>query len=234
MLTAAEGGAMIDTDGRPAGLRWEYDRQEVIADGVVHGLGIGFGVVGAVFLIVAAAGLHGPVELSAVVIYALGLLAMFCCSAAYNLWPISRTKWLLRRFDHAAIYLLIAGTYTPLMTGIPHGGWSLALFVGVWAAALTGIVIKIAWPGRLDRVSIGLYLAISWSAVLAYEEVIRALPASTLGLVAAGGLLYTSGVIFHLWHGLRFQNAIWHAFVLAAAICHYGAVLDLMVLRQGA
>ncbi len=224
---------MTDTDGRPAGLRWDYDRQEVIADGVVHVMGIALGVVGASILIAWVAHLHGPVKLTSVVIYAAGLLAMLCCSAAYNLWPISRTKWLLRRFDHAAIYLLIAGTYTPLMAQIPHQGLSLAIFVGVWTAALIGIAVKIALPGKLDRVSIGLYLAISWSAVLAYEEVIQALPATTIALVAAGGLLYTSGVVFHVWHGLRFQNAIWHAFVLAAAICHYWAVLDVMVL-QGA
>jgi hemolysin III len=225
---------MTSTDGRPAGLRWDYDRQEVIADGVVHVMGIALGVVGAAVLIALVADLHGPVKLTSVVIYALGLVAMLCCSAAYNLWPISRTKWVLRRFDHAAIYLLIAGTYTPLMAQIPDRGLSLAIFVGVWTAAIIGIAVKITLPGKLDRVSIGLYLAISWSAVLAYEEVIQALPASTIALVAAGGLLYTSGVIFHVWHGLRFQNAIWHAFVLAAAICHYGAVLDVMVLQGAA
>jgi hemolysin III len=95
-----------------------------------------------------------------------------------------------------------------------------------------GIVLKLAFPGRFDRLAILLYLAISWSGVAAYETVFGALPPSTIWLLAAGGILFTTGIIFHLWESLRFQNAVWHAFVLVAAACHYGAVLDCLVLAR--
>ena len=146
-------------------------------------------------------------------------------SAAYNLWPVSRIKWLLRRFDHSAIYLLIAATYTPFIAQMKNGLLATTLLAGVWTVAAVGIVLKLALPGRFDRFSIVLYLALSWSGVAMYE-VIAALPASTLWLLGAGGLLYSFGVVFHLWESLRFQNAIWHAFVVLAAACHYTAVID--------
>jgi hemolysin III len=97
---------------------------------------------------------------------------------------------------------------------------------------LAGIVLKLCLPGRFDRLAILLYLLLGWSGVMAYETVFNALPSWTLTLLAAGGLLYTVGVVFHVWEGLRFQNAIWHAFVLVAAACHYGAVLDYVVLAR--
>jgi hemolysin III len=157
---------------------------------------------------------------------------MLGLSAAYNLWPVSDTKWILRRFDHSAIYILIAGTYTPLMTQVKASVETVALLAGIWVAALAGAALKLALPGRLDRVSILLYLILGWSVVAVYDSVAAALPASALALIAAGGLLYSGGVVFHVWSGLRFQNAIWHAFVLAAAACHWGAILDCLVLAR--
>jgi hemolysin III len=106
------------------------------------------------------------------------------------------------------------------------------LLVGIWVGSVVGIALKLCLPGRFDRLTILLYLFLGWSGVMAYEAVLLALPGSTLTLLAIGGILYTVGVIFHVWEGLRFQNAIWHAFVLVAAACHYGAVLDLVVLTQ--
>jgi hemolysin III len=153
-------------------------------------------------------------------------------SALYNLWPVSPVKWLLRRFDHSAIYLLIAGTYTPFITQMKANVESSLLLVGVWLTSMVGIALKLKFPGRFDRLSILLYLLLSWSGVMAYESVFGTLPASTLWLLAIGGILYTIGVLFHLWEGLRFQNAIWHSFVLVAAACHYTAVLDCLVLAR--
>ena len=101
----------------------------------------------------------------------------------------------------------------------------------MWIASVSGIALKLRFPGRFDRVSIGLYLLTGWSGVMAYDAM-AALPHSTLRLLVLGGILYTVGVVFHLWRSLRFQNAIWHAFVLAAAACHYGAVVDCMILTQ--
>jgi hemolysin III len=214
-------------------LRWNYSRSEIIADGIVHMIGVLLGIASIVFLLVAAAPIVEHWELTSILIYSFGLLAVLTISAAYNLWPVSPVKWVLRRFDHSAIYLLIAGTYTPFITQMKADVESAVLLACVWLTSIIGIALKLGFPGRFDRFSIILYLLLSWSGVVAYESVFGALPSSTIWLLAAGGILYTAGVIFHLWENLRFQNAIWHAFVLVAAACHYGAVLDCLVLARG-
>lgn len=210
-------------------VRWNYDRAELIADGIVHGIGVFGGLVAATVLIVLAAVYATPVEVAAVSVYVAGLLAMLVLSATYNLWPISRAKWVLRRFDHSAIYALIAATYTPFIMQVKDSIFAVALLIGVWCVAIVGIVLKLVLPGRFDRVSVGLYLAMGWSGLMLYDAVVSALPEMALWLVVAGGALYSLGVIFHAWQRLRFQNAIWHCFVLLGAACHYTAVLDLVL-----
>jgi hemolysin III len=210
-------------------IRWNYDRSELIADGVVHIVGLAFGLVAATALIVLT-GVYGSAsEIVSVSIYAAGLLAMLGFSAAYNLWPVSRWKWRLRRFDHSAIYLLIAATYTPVIMQVPNRLFVAVMLSGIWSAALAGVAIKLLWPGRFDRLAVFLYLALGWSALVAYDTIVAALPTLPLVLITAGGALYTFGVIFHAWQRLRFQNAIWHGFVLLGAACHYTAVLDLVL-----
>jgi hemolysin III len=220
------------SDRQTHAIPWRYDRAEIVADGVIHALGLLAGVAATVTLVVLAARVNGPLELTSVLIYGGGLLAVLTFSALYNMWPVSPAKWLLRRFDHSAIFLLIAGTYTPFITQMKASLETMALLVGIWITSLVGVVLKLTRPGRYDRLAVLLYLLISWSGVVLYESVASALPPSTLYLLATGGVLYTTGVIFHLWDSLRFQNAIWHAFVLLAAACHYGAVLDCMVLAR--
>jgi hemolysin III len=195
----------------------------------VHGLGVGAGLIAATALIVLTGVFASTSEIVSVSIYAAGLLAMLGFSAAYNLWPVSPRKWLLRRFDHSAIYVLIAATYTPIMMQMNDRVFAVALLSGVWCVAIVGILLKLFLPGRFDRLSVGLYLAMGWSGVLAYDSVVTSLPKLTLWFIAAGGALYTLGVIFHTWRRLRFQNAIWHSFVLLGAACHYTAVLDLVL-----
>jgi hemolysin III len=153
------------------------------------------------------------------------LLAMLGFSAAYNMWPISSVKWVLRRFDHSAIYLMIAGTYTPFIGQLKDGVASAGLLLGVWLTAIVGVALKLLMPGRFDRMAIALYLMLGWSCVVTYGPISAVLPSASLWLLVAGGLLYSTGVIFHAWRNLRFHNAIWHGFVLAAASCHYWAVL---------
>jgi hemolysin III len=213
-------------------IKWEYDRYEILADGVVHALGIAGGIVGVTILLTLAAPVASTWEMASVAIYGSGLLAMLVISAVYNLWPVSPVKWILRRFDHSAIYLLIAGTYTPFITQMKANREAVILLVGVWLTALVGIALKLSFPGRFDRLSIILYLLLSWSGAMAFESVFGTLRGSTLWLLVAGGVLYTTGVVFHIWDSLRFHNAIWHAFVLLAAACHYGAVLDCIVLAR--
>jgi hemolysin III len=222
---------MIDADGRPLALRRNYDRAELIADGVVHAIGVALGLAGAVALLVLAAQrADDAAEFAAIAIYAAGILAVLGTSAAYNMWPISRTKWLLRRFDHACIYVLIAGTYTPFITQLKNGLVATLLFAGVWATALLGAGLKLTLPGRLDRLSIAIYLLLGFSGLLAYDTVAASVSPTTLGLMLTGGLIYAAGVPFHLWSGLRFQNAVWHGFVLVATCVFYSAVLAGVVL----
>src|SRR5216683_7207789 len=210
-------------------IRWNYDRVELIADGVVHAVGIVFGLIAATVLVVLTAVYASGRDIVAVSIYVMGLLSMLVLSASYNLWPVSRTKWVLRRFDHSAIYVLIAATYTPFIMELKDSVFAIALLIGVWCVAIIGIVLKLVLPGRFDRLSVGLYLAMGWSGFMLYDAVVKALPAMALWFVVAGGTLYSLGVIFHAWQRLRFQNVIWHCFVLLGAACHYTAVLDLVL-----
>jgi hemolysin III len=202
----------------------KHDHAELIADGIVHALGVGLGLIGSITIILTASSIHG-IDAWSVVIYAIGLLTMLGFSAVYNLCPISHAKSILRRFDHSAIYLMIAGTYTPFIAQMKIGLISAGLAVGVWSIAIVGIALKLVLPGRLDRLSIVLYLALGWSGAAFFKQVASALPSVSLWLLAVGGVAYSTGVLFHLWRNLRFQNAIWHGFVLAGACCHYLAVL---------
>jgi hemolysin III len=126
---------------------------------------------------------------------------------------------------------MIAGTYTPFIAQMKIGVVSMGLLISVWLVAIVGITLKLLLPGRLDRLAILLYLLLGWSGVVFYEPVAAALPSLSLWLLAAGGIFYSTG-IFHVWQNLRFQNAIWHGFVLVAACCHYSAILDCVVLAQ--
>jgi hemolysin III len=205
-------------------ISWDYDRAEIIADGVVHALGVCLGLIGAVVIVVIAVKLE-RIEVAPILVYVIGLVTMLGLSATYNTWPVSPTKWVLRRFDHSAIYLLIAGTYTPFLAQMKSVLASVGLGVGVWLSALIGIALKLALPGRFDRLAVALCLLLGWSGVIAYDSLAYALPSKSLWLLAIGGMLYSLGALFHLWHSLRFHNAIWHGFVLLAASCHYSAVL---------
>jgi hemolysin III len=207
-------------------MHWNYDRAELIADGVVHGIGVFGGVVAATVLIVLTAVYATPFDVAVVSVYVAGLLTMLVLSATYNLWPVSRAKWVLRRFDHSAIYVLIAATYTPFIVQMGDSIFAIALLIGVWCVAIVGIVIKLVFPGRFDRLAVGLYLAMGWSGFMVYDKGVSSLTTLTLWFIVAGGLLYSFGIVFHAWQRLRFQNAIWHAFVLLGAACHYTAVLD--------
>ncbi len=166
-----------------------------------------------------------PANMPSIVIYMAALLSMLGFSAAYNLWPISRAKWILRRFDHSAIYVMIAGTYTPLIAQTKGDAASISLLIGVWLTAAVGVTLKLLCPGRFDRLAVVAYLVLGWSGVVVYEPIAAAIPNFSVWLLASGGVLYSVGVIFHMWQSLRFQSAIWHGFVLVAASCHYSAVL---------
>jgi hemolysin III len=207
---------------------WDYDRGELVADAVVHILGIVLAFAGAAGLIAALVAVGSVARLPSVTIYLGALVSMLGFSAAYNLWPVSELKWWLRRLDHSAIYLLIAATYTAFLSPM-QGAAPAGALAAIWSAALAGIAIKLIWPGRFDRTSVALYLVLGWSGIFMIGPITTALTPVTLVLIVIGGVLFSCGVVFHAWRGLRFQNAIWHGFVLGAAVCHYGAVLTSLV-----
>ena len=216
---------MVISNSQPASVTWDYDRVELIADGIVHAIGVSLGVAGAIVIVIGTANSAHTADMPSIVIYTIGLLSMLGFSAAYNTWPITHMKWLLRRFDHSAIYVMIAGTYTPFIGQLKGDFVSIGLLIGVWLTAVVGVTLKLLLPGRFDRLAVVLYLILGWSGAVVYEPVAATLPSLSIWLLAAGGALYSAGVIFHGWQSLRFQNVIWHGFVLVAACCHYTAIL---------
>jgi hemolysin III len=207
-----------------------YTKGELIADGAIHVIGVAASLIAAVTLTLLAVGVLPPQATASVLIYGLGLLAVFICSAAYHLARRPRLKALLRRFDHAAIYVKIAATYTPFAAVKMGGLAGLGLLGAVWVIAAIGVFTRLLLPGQFVRTAYVLYLAQGWACLAALKPMIEAVPATAMALLLVGGILYTAGVAFHLWERLPYHNAIWHAFVLAASACHFAAVLDAIVL----
>lgn len=197
---------------------------ELLADGIVHAVALMAGILAFPILLFHALQTAGIGTFAALTVYAAGFFLMWGFSLAYNMTPPSALKWLLRRFDHSMIYVMIAGTYTAIIPHLESAGWAWALGVVVWTGAALGIVVKVALPGRYDRLSILAYILLGWVGVIAIGPVSAALPAVSLWLLAAGGLTYVAGVAFYVWEHLRFQNAIWHGFVAVAAGLHFAAV----------
>ncbi|MEZ2128985.1 MULTISPECIES: hemolysin III family protein [unclassified Sinorhizobium] len=207
------------------GIRWAYDRYEMIADAVIHVVGLVFALIGATVLIFYATVWSSHGELAAAWIYGIGLVLALAVSFSYNAWPVSRTKWILRRLDHSAIFILIAATYTPFLERGAADPLIFAMLIAIWIFAAFGIVLKCAFPDRYHRLAILLYLAMGWSGLIVVEPVATHIPFASMLLIIIGGVIYSLGVIFHIWEKLRFQNAIWHGFVVTAAAVHYSAVL---------
>lgn len=206
-------------------------RGEYIADIAVHITGLAFALAGGAVLIVLASVMGRATPIVAASIYTLGLLLMLACSAIYNsVRPEKPHSW-LRRMDHAAIYVMIAGSCTPFALQGPPG-WRIVSLSLLWTIALSAACIKLFLPGRFERTMLAMYLALGWGGAAILAGSIASLPAAAAILLGLGGVLYSVGVIFHVWDSLKFQNAVWHAFVLAAAICHYIAIMGGVVLAD--
>lgn len=208
----------------------QYSLPERVADGVVHVTGVIASITGIAVLMAYAVARLDALGIVSLVAYALGLAAMIGFSAAYHMTPQPTWKERLRRLDHSAIFVMIAGSYTPFALVKIGGAWGYTLFGIVWGAAALGVTLKLCFPRRLERVSIALYLAQGWTVVAAIGPLSDAVALHVMVLLGVGGVLYTAGVAFHLWQRLPYHNAIWHLFVLAAAVCHYAAVLDSVAL----
>ena len=203
-----------------------YSHDELIADAAIHAVAIIAGVIAFSVLFQKVALYGGLSDGAAMAIYAAGFFALFGFSCAYNMAPPSPTKWLLRRFDHASIFLMIAGSYTALLSQVGASVWTITIATVVWVGAAIGVTLKIGLPGRFDRLSIFAYLALGWAAMFAIKPIFERLPIETGTLVIIGGALYSVGVLFYLWKEFKFQNALWHAFVTVAAGCQFVGVLQ--------
>ncbi|MCA0276727.1 MAG: hemolysin III family protein [Proteobacteria bacterium] len=212
--------------------RYTHSRAELIADGVVHAIGIVLAVAAGSVLLSISAFHTASGEYLAAVVFVVALLTVLSVSLAYNLWPISPAKWVLRRFDHAGIYLLIAATYTPFLAQLEDRVTAAWMAGVVWSAAAAGMAIKLFLPGRLDRLALVFYLAMGWSGIVILRPLIATLPTATLWLLFAGGVVYSCGVIFYTWQRLRFQSAVWHGFVVTGAGLHVAAMIDLLVVAR--
>lgn len=201
-----------------------FSTGELLADGIVHVVALVAGVIAFSLLLGQALAREGAGLFAALAVYAAGYFLMWGFSLAYNMTPPSALKWLLRRFDHSAIYVMIAGTYTAIVAQFDHAGWAWALGATVWAGAVLGVLVKVALPGRYDRLSVIAYIALGWVGILAIGPARAALPDVSLWLIVLGGLTYVAGVAFYRWHALRFHNAIWHGFVALAAGLHFAAI----------
>ncbi|WP_424811038.1 PAQR family membrane homeostasis protein TrhA [Roseococcus sp. YIM B11640] len=196
-------------------------------DGAIHLLGVATAILACVALAIAARpgiGISGGVGIG---LYSAGLLATFVCSALYNTAPTGQWKARLRRWDHAAIFAMIAGTVSPLALLAIGGQLGWTFFAVIWSGALAGASLKLFAPGRFERAAIGAYLALGWLGFMMVAPLAEVLSARDSSLLLAGGLLYSVGVVAHLWTRLPFHNAIWHALVLIAAGCHFPIVLGL-------
>lgn len=203
----------------------EYTIRERVADGCVHVIGVTASLVALTALLIIGVQSQTLLWGVSLTIYGLALVATFSCSAGYNLVVRPKLKEVLRRLDHAAIFLMIAGTYTPFILIKMNTPWGLGLLAVVWGMAAIGIAIKLFAPRFLEGLSTALYLVQGWAVLAAWEPLMSALPGRALTLLVIGGVLYTVGVVFHLWERLPYQNAIWHGFVLSAASCHFVAVI---------
>lgn len=212
--------------------RYVHSRAELIADGVVHAVGILLAVAAGSALLSLSAFYTASGEYAAAIVFVAALLTVLSVSLAYNLWPVSPAKWVLRRFDHAGIYLLIAATYTPFLVQLEDRTTAAWMTAVVWSAAVAGMAIKLFLPGRLDRLALVFYLAMGWSGVAIVGPLVATLPAATLWLLLAGGIVYSCGVIFYAWQRLRFQSAVWHGFVVTGAGLHVAAMFDLLVVAR--
>ncbi|MFO7536388.1 MAG: hemolysin III family protein [Kiritimatiellia bacterium] len=202
-----------------------YTKAEEFANSFTHGVGAVLSIVALVLLSTWAASRGNPWLIGSCTVYGITLTLLYLASTLYHGVRSPRAKRILKVVDHASIFLLIAGTYTPFLLGPLRGPWGWTLFGLVWGIALGGIVMKLFWTGRFRLLSTLLYLAMGWIVVIAFKPLVHNLPMGGLLLLAAGGLLYTLGTVFYLWKQLLFGHAIWHAFVLAASACHFFSIL---------
>ena len=198
---------------------------EEIANTITHGLGLILSVVALTILLVYAYREGDPWKITAFAIYGSSLTILYLISTLYHGLTHSRTKAIFRRLDHSAIYILIAGTYTPVILISLRTTWVLYLLPIIWAMAILGVYIKIRYIHRYERLSLAFYIFMGWFALIGIKPLFYSIPIESFIWIIVGGLSYTSGVIFYAWERLPFNHTIWHGFVLMGSLSHYIGIL---------
>lgn len=201
-----------------------YTLREEIANAGTHGAGFVLSIIGLIAMVRYAVLYGDALHVVAVAVFGATLVTAYFSSTLYHIVTHPRQKHLCRLCDHACIYFLIAGTYTPFTMGMMRNGWGWALFGIVWALAVSGVVFKFISSHRFKNATVVIYLAMGWLAIVAVKPVIEAMPPGCFTWVVLGGLMYTGGVVFYLWRKLPYNHAIWHLFVMAGSFSHFVAV----------
>jgi len=205
-----------------------YTPGEEITNAILHGVGLGLAIAALAVLVVLASMAGNAWHSVSFSIYGATLVLLYLSSTLYHGFSAGRAKQLFRIFDHSAIFLLIAGTYTPIALITLRGRLGWTVFGIVWGIAIAGIVGKAFWAHRFAVLSTVLYLIMGWLAVIVIKPLLAHLNLVSLVFLALGGLFYTLGIGFYLWRGLKFHHAVWHLFVLAGSICHFFTILFLL------
>ena len=206
-----------------------YTFGEELANSITHGLGIALSVAGLVILVVLSA-IHGNAwHVVSCAIYGATMILLYTASTLYHSFQNPNVKRIMRVLDHSSIYLLIAGTYTPFTLVTLHGPWGWSLFGVVWGLAMAGIAFKVYFTGRFPKISTIIYVGMGWIAVIAIKPLMDILPTGGLIFLFGGGLSYTFGVIFYVWHKLPYHHAVWHLFVLGGTVLHFFGILFYVV-----
>ncbi|MGN6226970.1 PAQR family membrane homeostasis protein TrhA [Dyella sp.] len=202
-----------------------YTFGDELASSIVHGIGIVLSIAGLAAL-VALSARHGEVrDVVASAVFGTTLVLLYTASTLYHAVPVPKAKPVLRTLDHIAIYLLIAGTYTPFTLIALPGRWGWSLFAAVWTLAALGSVLEFGALKRFRKLSVLLYIGMGWIGMIAFKPLMAHLQTGGMLLLVAGGLAYTLGVPFYLWRRLPYHHSVWHCFVLAGSVLHYLAVL---------
>jgi hemolysin III len=202
-----------------------YSTGEEVANSITHGIGVLLSIAGLAVLVNFSTTRGDTWHIVSCSIYGATLILLYTASTLYHSVPVPRIKGLLRTIDHSAIYLLIAGTYTPFMLVNLRGPWGWSLFGTIWGIAILGIILKTTSFGRLPGISLGFYLTMSWIIVIAIKPMLAVLDKGGLELLILGGLAYTAGVVFYVWEKLPYSHAIWHLFVMAGSAFHFFSIL---------
>ena len=206
--------------------RWTQSRGEELANTISHGIGLVAALIGTPVLLLAARNAGSAGFFVGTIIFAVTMLVLYLGSTLYHAWPQTRAKCVLQVFDHSAIFLLIAGTYTPFTLGPLRGVWGWSILGLIWALAIFGIIMKVTrGTSRHPKLGLSLYLGMGWLALIVIRPLTLAVPRLALFWLVAGGIAYTMGVLFFVNKRVRYAHFVWHLFVLVGTGCHFLALL---------